>query len=432
AWTSGAANTEKTPIYVPPAVERAPTYIPPAVEKTSASVAPAAEKTATYVPPAVEKTPIYVPPAVEKTPAYAPPALDKASTHVPPAGDNKAPTSNPPAVDQAPSFGGTSDRTPSYAGGSYASPVTSRLFDQKFDQKPFDAKPLDYRAPDYKPADHKAADLKSADHKPADPKAFEHKPADHKPAEPKPAPHAGVDLKPSLRPAPPPIDFSAPIDELAFAEDRGGAKKKWWMAAAAVAVLAVAGIAVPSVRKLVAPTPPTNEGTLNVTTNPPGARVFVDGVERGGTPLTVTLKSGPHSLEVRGDGEPRLMPVTITANAQVSQYLDLPKAAAAVGQLLVRTQPAGGRGTVDGGGRGAAPVTVAALSPGEHTVVVESDLGTVKQTVTVEAGNTASLTVPLGGAEGAPVSGWLAINAPSELQIFERKQLIGTSQTDRG
>src|SRR5262245_1600383 len=272
ASTYGAANTEKTPIYVPPAVERTPTYIPPAVEKTSASVAPAAEKTATYVPPALDKTPIYVPPAVaktptyvppavEKTPAYAPPAIDKASTHVPPAGDNKAPTSIPPAVHKARSFGGTSDRTPSYASGSYASPVTSRLFDQRFDQKPFNAKPLEYRAPDYKPVDHKAADLKAAEHKPADPKAFEHKPADHKPAEPKPAQHAGVDLKPSLRPAPPPIDFSAPIDELAFAEDRGGAKKKWWMAAAAVAVLAVAGIAVPSVRKLVAPTPPTNEGT---------------------------------------------------------------------------------------------------------------------------------------------------------------------------
>src|SRR5262249_45845533 len=93
--------------------------------------------------------------------------------------------------------------------------------------------------------------------------------------------------------------------------------------------------------------------------------------------------------------------------------------------------PAGAKVTVDGVARGPAPVTVTALTPGEHAVVVESDLGSIKQTVVVEAGNTATLTVPLGAAEGAPVSGWLALNAPAELQIFENKRLIGTSQADR-
>jgi hypothetical protein len=125
------------------------------------------------------------------------------------------------------------------------------------------------------------------------------------------------------------------------------------------------------------------------------------------------------------------MPVTITAGAQLTQYLELPKATAAVGQLLVRTEPAGARVSVDGVARGTSPVTVAALTPGEHAVQVESDLGSVKQTVVVEAGNTASLTVPLGGADGAPVSGWLAVSAPGELQIFENKRLIGTTQAER-
>ncbi len=81
--------------------------------------------------------------------------------------------------------------------------------------------------------------------------------------------------------------------------------------------------------------------------------------------------------------------------------------------------------------RGAAPVMVSELAPGEHTVVVESDLGTVKQTVTVEAGVTASVTVPLAAAEGAPVSGWLSVSAPADVQIFENKRLVGSSQTDR-
>jgi serine/threonine protein kinase len=396
------AAAAKTPIYVPPGVEKTPIYVPSSLEKTSTFVAPAVEKTPIYVPPSLEKTSTYVPPAVEKTSTVVAPSVEKTPTYVPPALE-KTPTyfsSSPEKT--APSAASSAEKAQAYVnGGAYSSPASSRLFDQK----PFDHSPLDHKSSDYKPVDHK-------------------------PTEPAPAVHTSLDQKQPARPIAPPLDLS-PIDEPVIVDDRGGSKKKWWPAVAAVAVLAVAGVAVPSVRKLVTPAPPVNEGTLNVTTNPPGARLFVDGVERGATPLTVALKSGPHALEVRGDGEPRLMPVTIAAGSQVSQYLDLPKAVAAVGQLQVRTEPAGARVTVDGVNRGAAPVTVAALAPGEHTVVVESDLGSVKQVVTVDAGNTASLTVPLGGAEGAPVSGWLTLTAPSELQIFENKRLIGTSQTDR-
>jgi hypothetical protein len=166
-------------------------------------------------------------------------------------------------------------------------------------------------------------------------------------------------------------------------------------------------------------------------TMPAGAKLFVDGVERGLTPLTVTLKPGPHSIEVRGDGAPRLMPINIAAGAQVTQYLELPKVAAAVGQLHVRTEPAGARVSVDGVARGTSPLTVSELTPGEHAVHLESDLGSVKQVVTIEAGNTASLTVPLGAPEGAPVSGWIALSAPADVQLFENKRLIGSSQSER-
>jgi hypothetical protein len=64
-------------------------------------------------------------------------------------------------------------------------------------------------------------------------------------------------------------------------------------------------------------------------------------------------------------------------------------------------------------------------------VLLESDLGSVKQTVTIEAGNTASLTVPMTAPEGAPVSGWVAISAPGVVQLFEGGRLVGTSQSER-
>jgi hypothetical protein len=231
-----------------------------------------------------------------------------------------------------------------------------------------------------------------------------------------------------------PLDFSAPLDVSPFEEQPKPAdgRKRWGVAAAAVALLALAGAGVPAARRFISPAPVNTDGTLIMTSNPAGAKLFVDGVERGVTPLTVALKTGPHSLELRGDGPPRLMPITVTAGAQVSQYIELPKSASTAGQLQVRTEPSGARVSVDGVARGTSPVTVADLTPGEHAVTLESDRGSVKQIVAIEAGITASLMVPLGGAvDGAPVSGWIAVTAPADVQVFENKRLIGTSQSDR-
>jgi hypothetical protein len=255
-----------------------------------------------------------------------------------------------------------------------------------------------------------------------------HEPIVRPPDPPMYQPPVGRPSEPLPRYVPVPADRTAPAtDRRPFAMSR----KKMWLAAAAVAVIGVAGISVPAARKFFAPAVATAEGTLVVNTSPAGAKVFVDGVERGVTPVSVALKPGPHSLEVQGDGTPRLMPITITSGAQLSQYIELPKAASAVGQLQVRTEPAGARVSVDGVARGTAPLTIADLAPGEHSVQLESDLGSVKQIVTIEAGNTAALMVPLGAAEGAPVSGWIALTAPAEVQVFENKRLLGSSLSER-
>ena len=64
-----------------------------------------------------------------------------------------------------------------------------------------------------------------------------------------------------------------------------------------------------------------------VTSRPDAAKVIVDGSERGVTPLTVTLPSGAHVVEVRaGTGEPRVIPQMIRANVQTAQYVELQEA----------------------------------------------------------------------------------------------------------
>jgi hypothetical protein len=228
--------------------------------------------------------------------------------------------------------------------------------------------------------------------------------------------------------------FSMPLDVSPFenppkAQD---SRKRWGLIAAGIAVVAVAAAGVPAARRFVTPNPAANDGILIMTTNPPGAKLFVDGVERGITPLSVSLKAGAHALEVRGDGPARVMPIAMTAGAQLSQYIELPKSALTAGQLQVRTEPSGARVSIDGVPRGVSPVTVPDLTPGEHAVSLESDRGSVKQIVAIEAGITASLMVPLGAAtDGVPVSGWIAVTAPADVQVFENKRLIGSSQSDR-
>ena len=87
--------------------------------------------------------------------------------------------------------------------------------------------------------------------------------------------------------------------------------------------------------------------------------------------------------------------MTITAGATVSQFVEVPKVVAETGQLQIRSEPSGARVVVDGTPRGAAPVTVENLGPGSHSVEVSNENGSVRQEITVAAGTTSSLVVPM-------------------------------------
>jgi serine/threonine protein kinase len=172
-------------------------------------------------------------------------------------------------------------------------------------------------------------------------------------------------------------------------------------------------------------------GTLDVQSNPPGVQIIIDGVDRGMTPARLSVKAGSHILELRGRGVPRVIPFTVSAGSQVSQYLEFADTPA-TGQLQVQSQPSGAKVLVDGVDRGVAPLTVTDLTPGDHEVVLQSGSGAVKQIVTLQAGGSASLVVPMGAeAAGGPVSGWVSVKAPVSVEIREQGKLLGTSDADR-
>jgi hypothetical protein len=178
-----------------------------------------------------------------------------------------------------------------------------------------------------------------------------------------------------------------------------------WIAAAIVLVALTSGgtLAVGRIMKPAAE--PESLGTLSVQTNPAGATVVIDGQQRGATPLNLQLKPGRHVVELVTEGDVRTIPVMMTPGGQVSQFIEIARATSALGELQIRTEPAGAQVSVDGRPLGRSPLTAEGLTPGQHTVVLENELGPVTQRVTIEAGTTASLVVPMSTPRNAPVSG---------------------------
>jgi len=92
------------------------------------------------------------------------------------------------------------------------------------------------------------------------------------------------------------------------------------------------------------------------------------------------------------------------------------------GRLQVRSTPPGATVLIDGRRLGTAPLTVDRISPGTHRVQVVNGTSSTEQSVTIEPGSLTSLLIPVTQLEG-----WVNVSAPVVLQVFENKQLLGTS-----
>jgi hypothetical protein len=98
--------------------------------------------------------------------------------------------------------------------------------------------------------------------------------------------------------------------------------------------------------------------------------------------------------------------------------------AAKQGRLEIETQPAGANVLLDGKPVGQSPLTLDEVPAGRHTITFVTPSGTVKRTVRVEAGRTATLDVPI-------FSGWVGIYAPFVVDVAEGGRVIGTTDDPR-
>jgi hypothetical protein len=182
--------------------------------------------------------------------------------------------------------------------------------------------------------------------------------------------------------APPPAEADASAAAgPAKAERKRSPAVRWLVAAAVVVVLASGGYV--GFKQYLSATTVPEMATLSVQSNPPGVAVFIDGVERGMTTARVTLAPGAHILELRGKGVPRVIPVTLAAGADVSQYLEF----------------------------------------------VEAPLP--EEPMTVPAPAPAPAAAPAAETAGAPLAGWVTVKLPFSVEIREGGRLLGTSDADR-
>ena len=87
------------------------------------------------------------------------------------------------------------------------------------------------------------------------------------------------------------------------------------------------------------------------------------------------------------------------------------------GQLIAQSLPAGATVLVDGKERGVTPLTLDDMSFGSHTVVIQSDKGSVRRTVKIAADRDAVVSESI-------FAGWLSVFAPFEVQISEGGRAI--------
>ncbi|MQA31303.1 MAG: PEGA domain-containing protein [Luteitalea sp.] len=200
---------------------------------------------------------------------------------------------------------------------------------------------------------------------------------------------------------------------------------------AAIAIVVAVALAVFQART--SPDAPPNlvatDGVIDITSQPAGAAITIDGELRGVTPLRLSLTVGPHLVDVVSSGVNRSLPVTVDAGTVLSQHIEFVREAAeGNGRLEIASDTRGAQVSVDGSPRGTTPLIVEDLAAGEHTVTISQEGMSVEQTVTIAPGATARVRA---NASANLAPGWVGITAPIELQVFKAGRLIGSTAVDR-
>lgn len=214
---------------------------------------------------------------------------------------------------------------------------------------------------------------------------------------------------------PPDVTFLLDTQTIADVPKVRTATPGWFWKAAAVAAVAVVVAMGGYLGRNAFSTSGANETGTIVLESTDVAAVFIDGADRGSTPLKLALPPGKHAVEFRRNGATKTMSVDVTAGA--SSVARAEWSGKRIGALEVTTTPPGVKVLVDGKERGVTPLTLKDLATGEHAVVLQAGDGSIKRSVTVSEGTPARLNEAI-------FSGFVHVSAGIEIQMSEGKRAI--------
>jgi hypothetical protein len=163
-------------------------------------------------------------------------------------------------------------------------------------------------------------------------------------------------------------------------------------------------------------------GALQIATEPPGARVWVDGEARGTAPITISdLNGGDHAVTVRSaSGNPINRTVTVKDGTTASLVITMPGAGAFQSGWLAISSPVPLQVMEKGALLGTTEMARILLPTGAHELVlVNEGLNyRVTRNLTIAGGQTATFTV-------VPPPGTLSINALPWAEVWIDGQRAG-------
>lgn len=167
----------------------------------------------------------------------------------------------------------------------------------------------------------------------------------------------------------------------------------------------------------------SNMGTLNITSSPSRARVFIDGTEVGETPCRTERQEGKYTIRLERAGcNPEERSVYVPRRRTARLHVKLGEKP---GGITVTTSPAGAELFINGLKRGVTPCTVEALEPGKYKLrLVREGFDPVESVAAVVAGATDKKHFDLSSSTGSVVFNI----RPAGVEVFLDGKSLGLSK----
>lgn len=195
-------------------------------------------------------------------------------------------------------------------------------------------------------------------------------------------------------------------------------------------------------------TPASTAGTLQITTTPDGAAVYVDGGSQGTSPATISsLAAGSHTVKLTKAGYTDYQATVMVIGGQITP-LNVKLVAGTgptsgttttvvltgTGSLLVTSSPPGASVNLDGGDKGTTPVTIPQVKAGSHTLTLKKPgYEDAVRTVMVSGGAEAQVAVTLvlqgqqASGTGTGTGTLIVRSTPEGASVYLNGEKLGTT-----